>query len=151
VRISDAGLKPAARGSLKTQDAKKSPKIAIWAPSHISLLSPTEHLFYLLFLSTKATCWESSCFLRETNNSTSMVVDSVAHIAHWSTEKPSQYRDIWRNFQLWGSCTHIASSIRVNAVDQGVLLHSKLHHSRCKLTLLYTVSHKKETNSYFCL
>ena len=34
VRISDAGLKPAARGSLKSQDAKKSPKIAIWAPSH---------------------------------------------------------------------------------------------------------------------
>ena len=34
VRISDAGLKPAAGGSLKTQDAKKSPKIAIWAPSH---------------------------------------------------------------------------------------------------------------------
>jgi len=34
VRISDAGLKPAARGSLKTQDAKKWPKIAIWAPSH---------------------------------------------------------------------------------------------------------------------
>ena len=34
VRISDAGLIPAARGSLKTQDAKKSPKIDIWAPSH---------------------------------------------------------------------------------------------------------------------
>jgi len=34
VRISDAGLKRAARGSLKIQDAKKSPKIAIWAPSH---------------------------------------------------------------------------------------------------------------------
>ena len=34
MRISDACLKPAARGSLKTQDAKKSPKIAIWAPSH---------------------------------------------------------------------------------------------------------------------
>jgi len=34
VRISDAGVKPAASGSLKTQDAKKSPKIAIWAPSH---------------------------------------------------------------------------------------------------------------------
>ena len=34
VRISDAGLKPASRGSLKTQDAKKSPKIAIWAPWH---------------------------------------------------------------------------------------------------------------------
>ena len=34
VRISDAGLKPAARGSLETQDTKKSPKIAIWAPSH---------------------------------------------------------------------------------------------------------------------
>jgi len=34
VRISDAYLKPAARGWLKTQDAKKSPKIAIWAPSH---------------------------------------------------------------------------------------------------------------------
>ena len=34
VRVSDAGLKPAARGSLKTQDAKKSPKIAIWEPSH---------------------------------------------------------------------------------------------------------------------
>jgi len=33
-RISDAGLKPAARGSPKTQDAKKSPKIAIWATSH---------------------------------------------------------------------------------------------------------------------
>jgi len=28
------GLKPAARGSLEMQDAKKSPKIAIWAPSH---------------------------------------------------------------------------------------------------------------------
>ena len=27
-------MKPAARGSLNTQDAKKSPKIAIWAPSH---------------------------------------------------------------------------------------------------------------------
>ena len=34
VRISDAGLKPAARCSLQIQDAKKSPKIAIWAPSH---------------------------------------------------------------------------------------------------------------------
>ena len=34
IRISDAGLKPAVCGSLKTQDAKKSPKIAIWAPSH---------------------------------------------------------------------------------------------------------------------
>jgi len=34
VRIYDAGLKPAARGSMKTQDAKKSPKIAIWAPHH---------------------------------------------------------------------------------------------------------------------
>jgi len=34
VRISDAGLKPAVRDSLKTQDAKKSPKIAIWRPSH---------------------------------------------------------------------------------------------------------------------
>ena len=34
VRISDAGLKRAARGSLQIQDAKKSPKIAIWAPSH---------------------------------------------------------------------------------------------------------------------
>ena len=34
VRIWDAGLKRAARGSLKIQDAKKSPKIAIWAPSH---------------------------------------------------------------------------------------------------------------------
>ena len=34
VRFSDAGLKRAARGSLKIQDAKKSPKIAIWAPSH---------------------------------------------------------------------------------------------------------------------
>jgi len=33
-QILDAGLKPAARGSLKTQDAKKSPKIAIWAPSY---------------------------------------------------------------------------------------------------------------------
>jgi len=34
VRLSDAGLKRAARGSLQIQDAKKSPKIAIWAPSH---------------------------------------------------------------------------------------------------------------------
>jgi len=34
VRIYDAGLKPAAHGSLEMQDAKKSPKIAIWAPSH---------------------------------------------------------------------------------------------------------------------
>ena len=34
VRIYNAGLKPAARGSLQIQDAKKSPKIAIWAPSH---------------------------------------------------------------------------------------------------------------------
>ena len=34
VRIYDAGLKPAARGSLEMQDAKMSPKIAIWAPSH---------------------------------------------------------------------------------------------------------------------
>jgi len=34
LRISGAGLKRAARGSLKTQDAKKSPKIASWAPSH---------------------------------------------------------------------------------------------------------------------
>jgi len=34
VRIRDAGLKCAARGSLKIQDAKKSPKIAAWAPSH---------------------------------------------------------------------------------------------------------------------
>jgi len=34
VRISDAGLKRAARGSLEMQDPKSSPKIAIWAPSH---------------------------------------------------------------------------------------------------------------------
>jgi len=38
VRISDAGLKraveQAAHGLLKMQDAKKPPKIAIWAPSH---------------------------------------------------------------------------------------------------------------------
>ena len=34
VRIYNAGLKRAARGSLKIQDAKKSPKVAIWAPSH---------------------------------------------------------------------------------------------------------------------
>jgi len=32
--MQNAGLKCAARGSLKIQDAKKSPKIAIWAPSH---------------------------------------------------------------------------------------------------------------------
>jgi len=30
----DFRLKCAARGSLKIQDAKKSPQIAIWAPSH---------------------------------------------------------------------------------------------------------------------
>jgi len=34
VRIWNAGLKCAARGSLEMQDAKTSPKIAIWAPSH---------------------------------------------------------------------------------------------------------------------
>jgi len=34
VRISDAGLKRAARGSLKIQDAKSRQKIAIWAPSY---------------------------------------------------------------------------------------------------------------------
>ena len=34
VRISDAVLKRAARGSLEMQDAKKSPKIAIWASLH---------------------------------------------------------------------------------------------------------------------
>jgi len=34
LRIKDAGFKPAARSSLKTQDAKKAPQIAIWAPSH---------------------------------------------------------------------------------------------------------------------
>jgi len=34
VRILNAGLKCAACGSLQIQDAKKSPKIAIWAPSH---------------------------------------------------------------------------------------------------------------------
>jgi len=33
VLISDAGMKRA-RGSLEMQDAKKSPKIATWAPSH---------------------------------------------------------------------------------------------------------------------
>jgi len=30
----DTGLKPAAGGSVEMQDANKSPKIAIWAPSH---------------------------------------------------------------------------------------------------------------------
>jgi len=34
VRIYNAGLKCAARGSLQMQHPKKSPKIAIWAPSH---------------------------------------------------------------------------------------------------------------------
>ena len=34
VRIQDAGRKCAARGSVEMQDPKKSPKIAIWAPSH---------------------------------------------------------------------------------------------------------------------
>jgi len=34
VRNLDAGLKCAACDSLKIQDARKSPKIAIWAPSH---------------------------------------------------------------------------------------------------------------------
>ena len=34
VQISDAGLKHAARGSLKIQDTRKLPKITIWAPSH---------------------------------------------------------------------------------------------------------------------
>ena len=50
VRISDSGLKPAARGSLKTQDAKKSPKIAIWAPSHN---------FVGLYLRNEGTYWQS--------------------------------------------------------------------------------------------
>jgi len=34
LRIQNAGVKCAARGSLKIQDAKKSPKIATWVPSH---------------------------------------------------------------------------------------------------------------------
>jgi len=34
VRIWNAGLKCAARGSLEIQDAKMTQKIAIWAPSH---------------------------------------------------------------------------------------------------------------------
>ena len=34
VRIQNAGLKCAACGSLQIRDAKKSPKIAIWAPWH---------------------------------------------------------------------------------------------------------------------
>ena len=34
VRIWNAGLKGAARSSLQMQDPKKSPKIAIWTPSH---------------------------------------------------------------------------------------------------------------------
>jgi len=34
VRIYDAGLKRAARGWLKIQDAKNRQKFAIWAPSH---------------------------------------------------------------------------------------------------------------------
>jgi len=34
VQIQNAGLKRAACGSLQMQDPKKSPKIAIWAPSH---------------------------------------------------------------------------------------------------------------------
>ena len=34
VRIQNACLKPAARGSLKIQDAKMTQKIAIWASSH---------------------------------------------------------------------------------------------------------------------
>jgi len=34
VRIQDAVLKRAARGSLKIQDAKNRQKVAIWAPSH---------------------------------------------------------------------------------------------------------------------
>jgi len=34
VQIQDAGLKHTVRGLLQMQDAKKSPKIAIWAPSH---------------------------------------------------------------------------------------------------------------------
>jgi len=34
VRIENAGLKCAARGSLQMQDPKKSSNIAIWAPSH---------------------------------------------------------------------------------------------------------------------
>jgi len=34
VQIYNAGLKRAARGSLKIQDAKNRQKVAIWAPSH---------------------------------------------------------------------------------------------------------------------
>ena len=37
VRIQDAGMKRAARGSLKIQDAKNRQKFAIWAPSHNSV------------------------------------------------------------------------------------------------------------------
>jgi len=48
VRIQDAGLKRAACGSLKIQDAKKSPKIVIWALSHnivgLSIYSQLRHV-----------------------------------------------------------------------------------------------------------
>jgi len=50
--VEDAGLKRAARGSLKIQYAKKSPKIAICAPSHNFVRQ------YLRYISTigKKTC-----------------------------------------------------------------------------------------------
>jgi len=44
VRIWNAGLKSAARGSLKKYRTQKSPKIAIWAPSHNILSGCTSSL-----------------------------------------------------------------------------------------------------------
>jgi len=55
VRISGAGLQRAARGSLKIQDAKKSPKIAIWALSH---------KFDGQYLRNECTCRQSEKFIK---------------------------------------------------------------------------------------
>jgi len=56
-------MKPAACGSLKTQDAKRSPKMAIWAPSHNivgAISSQLRHVSTigknLLISSISATC-----------------------------------------------------------------------------------------------
>ena len=58
VRIQNAGLKCAASGSLKMQDPKKSPKIAIWAPSHN---------FVGLYLRNQGTCRQSEKNLLNSN------------------------------------------------------------------------------------
>ena len=68
VRIQNVGLKCAARGSLQIQDAKKSSKIAIWAPLHN---------FDGLYLRNQGTHRQSEKNLLSSNNSSTCPYNMV--------------------------------------------------------------------------